>query len=61
VDLVYGKKTAFQRHAERLGANVSDGTAMLIFHALRAYEFWDSPLGAARRAALAEKLIEELS
>ena len=61
VDMVYGKKTAFQRHAERLGANVSDGTAMLVFQALRAYEFWDRPLGPRRRALLAAALIKELS
>ncbi len=61
VDLVYGKKTAFQRHAERMGALVTDGTPMLVFQALRAYEFWDRPFSAARRAALAEKLIKELS
>lgn len=61
VDLVYGKKTAFQRHAERLGARTSDGTAMLVFQALRAWEFWDRPLGLRRRALLAEQLIKELS
>lgn len=61
VDLVYGRKTAFQRHAEGLGARTLDGTAMLIFQALRAWEFWDKPLGASRRAALAEKMIKELS
>lgn len=61
VDMVYGKKTAFQRHAERLGARTSDGTAMLVFQALRAYEFWDRPLGPRRRALLAAALIKELS
>ncbi|MCM2304215.1 MAG: shikimate dehydrogenase [Elusimicrobia bacterium] len=61
VDMVYGKKTAFQRHAERLGARTSDGTAMLVFQALRAFEFWDRPLGPRRRALLAAALIKELS
>lgn len=61
VDMVYGKKTAFQRHAERLGAQVSDGTGMLVFQALRAYEFWDRPFGPRRRALLAADLIQELS
>lgn len=61
VDLVYGRKTAFQRHVERIGARISDGTAMLVFQALRAYEFWDRPLGPRRRALLAETLIKELS
>lgn len=60
-DLVYGRKTAFQRHAENSGALVTDGATMLIFQALRAYEFWDRPLGASRRAALAERLIQELA
>lgn len=61
LDMVYGKKTAFQRHAERLGARTQDGTAMLVFQALRAYEFWDRPLGPRRRALLAATLIKELS
>lgn len=61
VDMVYGKKTAFQRHAERLGARTSDGTAMLVFQALRAYEFWDRPLGPRKKALLAAALIKELS
>lgn len=60
VDLVYGRRTAFQTDAARRGANVSDGAAMLVFQALRAWEYWDKPLGAARRAALAEKLLEEV-
>jgi shikimate dehydrogenase len=61
VDLVYGKKTAFQRHAERLGARTLDGTAMLVFQALRAWEFWDRPLGPRRKALLAGRLIKEIS
>ncbi len=61
LDMVYGKKTAFQRHAQRLGARTQDGTAMLVFQALRAYEFWDHPLGPRRRAILAATLIKELS
>lgn len=60
VDLVYGRKTAFQRHAESLGSRVYDGTAMLVFQALRGWEFWDKPLGD-RRVELAQTLIEELS
>lgn len=61
VDLAYGKKTSFQRHAERMGARTLDGTSMLVFQALRAYEFWDRPFGPRRRALLAERLIKELS
>jgi shikimate dehydrogenase len=62
VDLVYGKKTAFQRQAERRGARTMDGTAMLVFQALRAYEFWTRrSLGPRKRALLAERLITELN
>ena len=61
MDLVYGRKTAFLRDAQRRGARVHDGTAMLIFQALRAYEFWGRPLNAERRTALAEILIKEIS
>lgn len=61
VDLVYGRFTAFQRHAQKNGASVIDGAPMLVYQALRAYEFWDRPFSAARRAALAERLIEEIS
>jgi shikimate dehydrogenase len=60
-DLVYGRRTAFQRHAHLLHARVSDGAAMLVFQALRGWEFWDKPLGARRRALLAERLIKELT
>lgn len=61
VDLVYGKKTAFQRHAERMGARTMDGMPMLVFQALRAYEFWDKPFGPRKKALLAEALMKELS
>jgi shikimate dehydrogenase len=60
VDLVYGRRTAFQRDAAARGARVSDGAAMLVYQALRAWEFWDKPLGARRREALAAPLIEEV-
>ncbi len=60
VDLVYGRRTAFQREAGALGADVFDGTAMLVFQALRSFEFWDKPMGIRRRAHLAEMLIKEL-
>ena len=61
VDLVYGKVTPFQRRAADAGATVIDGTAMLVHQALRAWEFWDKPLAPAKRAEIAEELIEELS
>ncbi|UPT73823.1 MAG: shikimate dehydrogenase [Elusimicrobiota bacterium] len=61
VDLVYGRRTPFQRQAAALGARVQDGGAMLVYQALRAWEFWDKPLGPARRARLAETLIKEIA
>jgi shikimate dehydrogenase len=60
VDLVYGRRTAFQRDAAARGASVTDGSAMLVCQALRAWEFWDKPLGARRRAALAGPLLKEV-
>ncbi len=60
VDLVYGRRTAFQRDAARRGARVENGASMLVYQALRAWEFWDRPLGAARREALAVPLIDEV-
>lgn len=60
VDLVYGRKTAFQRQSERRGARTSDGLPMLVFQALRAFEYWDRrSLGPKKRALLAERLITE--
>lgn len=61
VDLVYGRVTSFQRHTTRIGARTIDGTAMLVFQALRAYELWDRPFGPRKRAQLAERLIKEMS
>jgi len=60
VDLVYGRRTAFQRDAARRGARVTDGAGMLVRQALRAWEYWDKPLGAKRRDALAVPLLKEV-
>lgn len=60
VDLVYGRRTAFQRDAAKRGARVESGAGMLVFQALRAWESWDRPLGAARRVRLAEPLLREV-
>ena len=60
IDLVYGRRTAFQRDAASRGARVSDGAAMLVHQALRAWEYWDKPLGARRREALAGPLLKEV-
>lgn len=60
-DLIYNRRTPFLSQAAKLGARTEDGRSMLAFQALRAYEFWAKPLGAAKRASLAERLIKELS
>jgi shikimate dehydrogenase len=60
VDLVYGRRTAFQRDAAARGARVTDGAGMLVHQALRAWEFWDKPLGARKRAALSVPLLKEV-
>ena len=59
LDLVYGRRTAFQRDAAARGARVIDGASMLVHQALRAWEYWDKPLGA-RREALAGPLLKEV-
>jgi shikimate dehydrogenase len=60
IDLVYGRRTAFQRDAAARGARVVDGSAMLVCQALRAWEFWDEPLGARRREVLVGPLLKEV-
>jgi len=60
LDLVYGRSTAFQRQARRLGARVLGGSGMLVSQALRSWEFWFGPLGAPRRLALKSRLLERL-
>jgi shikimate dehydrogenase len=60
VDLVYGRRTAFQRDAAARGARVESGSSMLVYQALRAWEYWDKPLGAAKREKLAGPLIKEV-
>ncbi len=60
IDLVYGRRTAFQRDAAARGARVVDGSAMLVCQALRAWEYWDKPLGPRRREALVAPLLKEV-
>jgi shikimate dehydrogenase len=60
-DLVYGRRTAFQRQAKRLGARVLGGSGMLAFQALRSWEFWFGPMSASRRSGLKDRLMERLS
>lgn len=60
IDLVYGRRTAFQRDAAGRGARVIDGASMLVHQALRAWEYWDKPLGAKREALVGPLLKEVL-
>ena len=60
-DLVYGRRTAFQNHALRLGARAMGGTSMLVWQALRSWEFWFGPLGHDQRQRLKNALMKELS
>jgi len=60
LDMVYGRRTPFQRQARRLGARVLGGSGLLVFQALRSWEFWFGKLAAPRRAAWADRLLETL-
>ena len=60
VDLVYGRHTAFLRQAQGLGARTLDGTSMLVFQAMRSWEFWFGPLDSKRRALWQKRLMEKL-
>ncbi len=60
LDMVYGRDTAFLRQARAAQAAACDGLPMLVFQAVRAWEFWIEPLGAARRRDLAEELLRQL-
>ncbi|MBI3551311.1 MAG: shikimate dehydrogenase [Elusimicrobia bacterium] len=59
-DLVYGRETAFLKQARAAGARTQGGFAMLVFQALRGWEFWTKPLGEARRLRLASEIVKEL-
>jgi shikimate dehydrogenase len=61
LDLVYGRRTAFQRQALRLGARTQGGTGMLVCQALQAWEFWFGPLPRKRRQAWKEFILEGIS
>jgi shikimate dehydrogenase len=61
LDLVYGRRTAFQRQAGSRGARVLGGSSMLVSQALRSWEFWFGPLGEVRRAGLKCRLLEGLA
>lgn len=51
-DLVYGRRTPFLKEAARVGAKTMDGSAMLVYQALRAWQFWGGRLGGRSRKAL---------
>ena len=58
-DLVYGRRTAFLRQAQNRGSRALDGTAMLVFQALRSWEFWFGALNRERRAGWEKRLMEK--
>ncbi len=58
-DLVYGRETAFLGQAREAGAKTLDGLSMLVFQALRGWEFWFKPLGKTREQ-LAAMILREL-
>ena len=60
VDLVYGRRTAFQRRALAKGARVLGGSGMLAAQALRSWEFWFGPVSEGRRARLKRRILEGL-
>jgi len=60
-DLVYGRETPFLHEAEVAGAKTLDGLSMLVFQALRGWEFWFEALGEARRKTLAREILKEIS
>lgn len=59
-DLVYGEATPFLERASAAGAATLDGLDMLVFQALRSWEFWFKPLGASRRRELGVELTRRL-
>jgi shikimate dehydrogenase len=59
-DLVYSRTTPFLRQAAKAGVRASDGLSMLVFQALRAWEFWTGPLDASERRGLAHDVLKEL-
>lgn len=59
-DLVYGRRTPFLMRAKARRIKACDGLSMLVYQALRAWEFWTRPLGAVRRKNLHDQIIGEL-
>ncbi|MEE8424523.1 MAG: shikimate dehydrogenase [Elusimicrobiota bacterium] len=59
-DLVYGRRTAFLKKAAASGAQAVGGMSMLVYQALRSWEFWFKPLGAARRRDLKNDIIKRI-
>lgn len=61
MDMVYGRRTAFQRQALRLGAETKGGTGMLVCQALLCWEFWFGRLPGGRRGDWKRFIMEGLS
>jgi len=59
-DLVYGRRTPFLRQAASMGARAVDGLGMLVFQALRTWEFWFGSMRAAGRRRLARMILKGL-
>lgn len=59
-DVVYGRQTPFLRQAIRRGAKAVDGTGMLVYQALRAWQYWGGSLAGRSRTALKNDIIRGL-
>lgn len=59
-DLVYGKRTPFLAQALALGARTADGLGMLVFQALRSWEFWFGPMEPGRRKDVQRDILKKL-
>jgi shikimate dehydrogenase len=60
MDLVYGRRTAFQRQSLTRGAQVLGGSGMLAAQALRSWEFWFGPFAKGSRADIKSRLVERM-
>lgn len=58
-DLVYGRLTPFLRQAPS-GTRAVDGLGMLVFQALRSWEFWFDPVAPERRRSLGRGILKKL-
>jgi shikimate dehydrogenase len=56
-DLVYGKETKFQQLGAASRAKVLTGIPMLVYQAIRSWEFWFGPVGGQGRVQLKQDLM----